>query len=102
MKTTTRLALVFATAAALFVAAGVVAYAIPNCWEICDGGGCWLTCYYDGGCAGYTEVCISGQGYCQFTCANGAVYNSICHRTCSGGGGSPVFKKPDIEELPNP
>ena len=45
---------------------------------------------------------MNGQGYCQFTCWDGSVYYMICHKDCpTGGGGSPVFRKPNIEQAPS-
>jgi hypothetical protein len=94
---------VLALAVVAILGAAGLAFAIPNCWEICDYGTGYIACYYDNGCIGASEVCISGQGYCQFTCRDGAVYYMICHKNCGGGGGSPVFKKPiPIEQEPNP
>jgi hypothetical protein len=103
MRKPGRIGLLVGVAFAVVALMGVVAYAIPDCWEICDGGGCYFACSADGGCAGYAPVCISGQGYCQYTCLDGAVYNSICNLNCpTGGGGSPVFRKPNIQDAQPP
>jgi hypothetical protein len=79
-----------------------LALAIPPCGEICNAGEGYFECYYDGGCIGATQVCMNGQGYCQFNCWDGSVYYMICQKDCpTGGGGSPVFRKQNIEQAPS-
>ena len=92
-----RSAIIIAFAFVFALAGVVVALAIPPCSAINNYGWCDMVCMYRGGCAGYAQICISGQGYIASTCGNGSVYNSICHADCGpGGGGSPVFRKPPI------
>ncbi|HKQ62535.1 MAG TPA: hypothetical protein VJS92_14685 [Candidatus Polarisedimenticolaceae bacterium] len=93
--------------AALALAAGLavgVSWAIPNCWEICDYGGCEFFCFSWGThCGSWYQTQINGQSYCIYQCWNGTTGQSICHGDGGGGGGgSPVFRKPNIEQAPSP
>ncbi len=93
--------LALALAAVLAVGAGVNSFAIPNCSQICDFGGCSFLCMaWGSSCWSYQTICIGDQGYCRIQCWNGNTYDSICHAYCPGGGGSPIFRKPIPHELP--
>jgi hypothetical protein len=95
-----------AAAAVLAIGAGISSYAIPNCWQICDSGGCSFFCMsWGSSCYSYSETCIGDQGYCRYVCWNGNVYYSICHKDCGGTsvGGSPVFrKKIPVQQIADP
>ncbi|HKQ62534.1 MAG TPA: hypothetical protein VJS92_14680 [Candidatus Polarisedimenticolaceae bacterium] len=83
-------------AAALAAAVGL-SWAIPNCSEICTWSFCESWCYSWGtSCGNWYLTQINGQSYCHYQCWNGTNGNAIC----GVAGGSPVFRKPKIEEAP--